>query len=75
MQTALLPGTRGLPDDGRPSVLVVSFASLGALSGSGITLANLFRGWSADRIAQVYGEPLAPDAVLCSRAWRRPLVT
>ena len=41
-----------------------------ALSGSGITLANLFRGWSADRIAQVYGEPLAPDAALCSRAWR-----
>ncbi|MEV4825330.1 glycosyl transferase family 1 [Micromonospora sp. NPDC049274] len=51
--------------DDYPRVLVVSAAVFDRSTGTGITLSNLFTGWPADRLAQLYAEDRAPgtDAV------------
>ncbi|MEU5784492.1 glycosyltransferase family protein [Micromonospora lupini] len=51
--------------DEYPRVLVVSAAVFDRSTGTGITLSNLFTGWPADRLAQLYAEDRAPgpDAV------------
>jgi glycosyltransferase involved in cell wall biosynthesis len=53
-----------------PRVLLIDGFSIGSPSAGGITLANLYQGWPADRIAQVYGEDCAPDASICPRSWK-----
>ncbi len=52
---------------GYPRVLAVSGESIGGKSSTGITLANLFLGWPADRIAQIYCDVEPPVESLCPR--------
>lgn len=51
-----------------PRTLVVSAAALNSKSGTGVTLSNLFKGWPAECMAQVYSSPDGPDEAI--RAWR-----
>ncbi|WP_422739390.1 glycosyltransferase family protein [Micromonospora sp. WMMD729] len=45
-----------------PRVLVVSAAVFDRSTGTGITLSNLFAGWPADRLSQLYTEDATPGA-------------
>lgn len=52
-----------------PKVLVVNGQAIGQKSGVGSTLANLFRGWPKDRIAQIIPYGIEPDYTICSQNW------
>lgn len=51
-----------------PRILLISAAALNNKSGTGVTLSNLFKGWPAECLAQVYGGIDAPDEPI--RAWK-----
>ncbi len=53
-----------------PRVLLIDGFAIGSPSASGVTLANLYQGWPNDRIAQVYGDIVAPDPAICPRSWK-----
>lgn len=53
-----------------PRVLVIGAAPLNQADATGITLSNLFKGWPADCVAQIYDSESVPDAALCPRHWR-----
>ncbi|GAA3735738.1 hypothetical protein GCM10022225_18080 [Plantactinospora mayteni] len=53
-----------------PRVLVVGAAPIGAATGTGITLGNLFEGWPRDRLAQVYTMDVVPPADACGRQFQ-----
>lgn len=49
-----------------PRVLVVTSNNFNLQSGGGITLTNLFRGWPADRLANLHEDPTPPDRSVCT---------
>ena len=53
-----------------PRVLYISFDSLNHLTDTGNVFVNLFRGWPADALAQVYAHQLDPDPAICQLSWR-----
>lgn len=48
-----------MPSDHFPRVLLVADSAVGDTSGTGITLANIYRQWPTDSLAQVCGRPLS----------------
>ena len=53
-----------------PRVLVITGDALGAPTGTGLTLANLFHGWPLDRISQIHCDAAPPSPEICSEARR-----
>lgn len=53
-----------------PRVLVVTSNNFNLVSGGGITLTNLFRGWPADRLANLHEDPTPEDRLVCANAYR-----
>lgn len=53
-----------------PRILVVTSNNFNLQSGGGITLTNLFRGWPADRIANLHEDPTPPDTSVCPNAFQ-----
>lgn len=49
-----------------PRLLLINGQAIGQKSGVGKTLANLFRGWPKDRIAQIIPEGSEPDESICN---------
>jgi hypothetical protein len=52
-----------------PRVLLVNGQAIGQKSGVGATLANLFRGWPLDRLAQIVPPGSEPDSPICKNNW------
>ena len=52
-----------------PRVLVIAGDSIGRHGNGGWTLYNLFKGWPADRLAQVHFDEVNPDSSVCRRHW------
>ena len=48
-----------------PRVLVISGGGLSTNSATGMTMANLFKGWPLDCIAQIYLDDFGPDRDVC----------
>jgi glycosyltransferase involved in cell wall biosynthesis len=62
---------RGFPRaEEYPRVLLVNVQAFNRRSGPGITLTNLFRGWPADRIAMVHGDPIPTTHDVCRSYYR-----
>lgn len=57
-----------LPD--LPRILVVTSNNFNLRGGGGITLTNLFRGWPADRIANVHEDATPPVRTVCTNFFR-----
>ena len=53
-----------------PRILVVTSNNFNQVTGGGITLTNLFRGWPADRIANLHEDPTPEDDSVCRRFYR-----
>lgn len=53
-----------------PRVLVVTSNNFNLVTGGGITLTNLFRGWPVDRIANVHEDPRPEDHSVCQNFYR-----
>lgn len=53
-----------------PRVLVVTSNNFNQISGGGITLTNLFRGWPADRIANLHEDSAPEDDAVCHNFYR-----
>lgn len=53
-----------------PRVLVVTSNNFNLMSGGGITLTNLFRGWPADRLANLHEDPTQEDHGVCRNFYR-----
>ena len=53
-----------------PRVLVVTSNNFNLMTGGGITLTNLFRGWPADRIANLHEDPVPVDYTVCQNFYR-----
>jgi len=53
-----------------PRVLVVTSNNFNLVTGGGITLTNLFRGWPADRIANLHEDPKPEDQGVCQKFYR-----
>ncbi len=53
-----------------PRVLVVTGNNFNLVTGGGITLTNLFRGWPADRIANVHDDATPVDRTVCRNFYR-----
>jgi glycosyltransferase involved in cell wall biosynthesis len=53
-----------------PRVLVVTSNNFNTVTGGGITLTNLFRGWASGRIANVHEDPTPPDYTACQNFYR-----
>ena len=53
-----------------PRVLVVTSNNFNMQGGGGITLTNLFRGWPADRLANVHEDATPPDRSVCTNFFR-----
>ena len=61
---------RDLSNRNLPKILVISASSISRHCATGITLCNLFSGYPADRIAQIYDDTVDPDSVCCGRHFR-----
>jgi hypothetical protein len=58
---------------GFPNVLVVCCNPFSAERNNGLTMLNLFSGWPASKLAQIYIEAattIPPDMSVCSRYWK-----
>ncbi len=53
-----------------PRILVVTSNNFNQVTGGGITLTNLFRGWPADRIANLHEDPTPEDDSVCRMFYR-----
>jgi len=53
-----------------PRVLVVTSNNFNLLTGGGITLTNLFRGWPPGRIANLHEDPTPEDHTVCRNFYR-----
>ncbi len=53
-----------------PRVLVVTSNNFNLVSGGGITLTNLFRGWPHDRLANLHEDVLPEDPSVCRTFYR-----
>lgn len=53
-----------------PRVLVVTANNFNLITGGGITLTNLFRGWPSDHLANVHEDALPEDRTVCQRCYR-----
>jgi glycosyltransferase involved in cell wall biosynthesis len=52
-----------------PRVLIVNGAPIGQKSGIGTLLANFFRGWPRESLAQIVPYGSDPDLSLCNKTW------
>lgn len=52
-----------------PRILIVNGQAIGQKSGVGSTLANIFKGWPKDRIAQIIPYGVEPDKTICDQNW------
>lgn len=64
-----------------PRILIITSNNFNLVSGGGITLTNLFRGWPSERIANLHEDRMPEDASVCHNfyrlteeeiRWRRP---
>ena len=53
-----------------PRVLVVTSNNFNLVTGGGITLTNLFRGWPNDRIANLHEDRTPEDSSVCQKFYR-----
>ncbi|MCS6298061.1 MAG: hypothetical protein H8K09_17635 [Nitrospira sp.] len=53
-----------------PRILVVTGNNFNLVTGGGITLTNLFRGWPADRLANVHDDATPVDRTVCRNFYR-----
>jgi glycosyltransferase involved in cell wall biosynthesis len=53
-----------------PRILVVTGNNFNLVTGGGITLTNLFRGWPADRLANVHDDVTPVDRSVCRNFYR-----
>lgn len=53
-----------------PRILVVTSHNFNLVTGGGITLTNLFRGWPADRIANLHEDSTPEDKSVCHNFYR-----
>ncbi len=53
-----------------PRILVVTGNNFNLVTGGGITLTNLFRGWPADRIANLHDDATPVDRSVCRNFYR-----
>lgn len=53
-----------------PRILVVTGNNFNLVTGGGITLTNLFRGWPADRIANMHDDATPVDRTVCRNFYR-----
>jgi len=53
-----------------PRILVITSNNFNLISGGGITLTNLFRGWPSDRIANLHEDPTPEDHSVCRISYR-----
>ena len=53
-----------------PRVLVVTWNNFNLVTGGGITLTNLFRGWPSDRIANLHEDRTPEDHGVCKNFYR-----
>ena len=53
-----------------PRILVVTGNNFNLVTGGGITLTNLFRGWPADRIANLHEDATPEDRSVCRNFYR-----
>ncbi len=53
-----------------PRILIVTSNNFNRVTGGGITLTNLFRGWPADRIANLHQDPTPEDHSVCQTSYR-----
>ncbi len=53
-----------------PRILVVTGNNFNLVTGGGITLTNLFRGWPSDRIANVHDDATPVDRTVCQTFYR-----
>ena len=53
-----------------PRLLVVTSNNFNLVTGGGIMLTNLFRGWPADRIANLHEDPTPEDHSVCRNFYR-----
>lgn len=53
-----------------PRILVVTSNNFNLVNGGGITLTNLFRGWPADRIANLHEDSTPEDHSVCRNFYR-----
>jgi glycosyltransferase involved in cell wall biosynthesis len=53
------------PEDTHPRLLVITSSVFNPFSGGGITLTNLFRGWSRERLATAYADHYARSEEVC----------
>jgi glycosyltransferase involved in cell wall biosynthesis len=53
-----------------PRILVVTSNNFNLVTGGGITLTNLFRGWPSDRIANLHEDSQPTDTSVCQRFYR-----
>ncbi len=61
-----------LLDEEFPRVLVVSHTPFSRVSGTAMTLSNLFSGWPKDRLGQVYTGNIAPSTEVCENFFHFP---
>jgi glycosyltransferase involved in cell wall biosynthesis len=53
-----------------PRILIVTSNNFNLVSGGGITLTNLFRGWPCERIANLHEDPTPEDVSVCHNFYR-----
>src|ERR1700733_2919069 len=53
-----------------PRILIVTSNNFNLVTGGGITLTNLFKGWPADRIANLHEDPQPEDRSVCASFYR-----
>ncbi len=53
-----------------PKVLIINGEPFTEASASGLTMVQLFQGWPAERLAQIYTSAALPDFRICQRYWR-----
>ncbi|MCX5070031.1 glycosyl transferase family 1 [Micromonospora lupini] len=61
-----------LADEEFPRVLVVSHTPFSRVSGTAMTLSNLFSGWPRDRLGQVYTGNITPSTEVCENYFHFP---
>ncbi|MEU4398935.1 glycosyltransferase family protein [Micromonospora orduensis] len=61
-----------LSQDEHPRVLVVSHTPFSRVSGTAMTLSNLFSGWPKDRLGQVHTGNITPSTEVCERFFHFP---
>ena len=57
------------PDDTFPRVLVVTPQAFNNVTGGGVTMSNLFRGWPKDRLACLHTDSVPPATDVCERVY------